>query len=238
MRHLFISLLLTVCSLQAVPALDHARHARNLIGSDIWSRVLKIENRSRHPVYPETTYALAFEFNGILWLYTSYDGTQSLSLHRGMLETEKSDLRPLLAAVIPGLSRFSVVSDSEDPTPAGLSPEQLPNGCFVRSLAALRQRVGREWVRHAALLCYYYGPRGRQGHTVLTYQDSTGLWVWDPDSPEAPTLQDEALASDARGLAQSVHMSSVVARARFLPIETGTILPSRAGATHVSGTAT
>lgn len=238
MRHLLTCLFLAA-SLQAIPALDHARQARELLGSETWSRVLKIENSARHSVYPENTYALAFEFNDMLWLYTSYDGTQSLSLYHGRVDSEKADMGPLLKAVAPGFDRFVVVPDSEAPTPAGFSPEQLPNGCFVRSLAALRQKMGREWVRHAALLCYYYGPRGRQGHTVLTYQDSAGLWVWDPDFPEAPTLQDNELASDARRLAQSVHSTASVARARFVPIRLEAFVSGAAAASAgESGAAT
>lgn len=236
MRTLILCLLLSA-TLSAVPALDHVRQARDLLGSETWSRVLRIDNGKRHEVYPKITYALVFEFNRILWLYTPYDGTQSLSLHRGRLEQEKANLAPLLAAIAPGFSRHEVLSDASAQAGALEEAGKLPNGCFIESIGMLRQRLGRDWVKQAALLCYYYGPNGSIGHTVLTYQDADGLWVWDPDRPKASKLLGVHLANDPRRLAESVHADGAVARARLLQIEVPLLAVSRSQ-TAVAGNAT
>lgn len=233
MRTPILFLILTL-GLFASPDLDHVRQARELLGSDTWSRVLRIDNRQRHAVYPKITYALVFEFNRILWLYTPYDGTQSLSLHRGRLDREKSDLAPLLAAIAPGFTGHEVVDGPADVSSADAmslaAGKKLPNGCFVESIAALRQRLGREWVKQAALLCYYFGPNGSVGHTVLTYQDEDGLWVWDPDRPTRSTLLGRHLVSDPRRLAELVHSQGTVAHARLLQVEVPLLAASLASA--------
>lgn len=232
----FVLYLLFAAALVADPALAQVRQARALLGAETWSQVLCIDHRGRNPVYPKKTYALVFEFNRILWLYTPYDGTQSISLQRGRTEEEKRDLGRLLTEVSRDFRSFDVLPtatsdaapiESMDPCP------QLPNGCFINSLAALRRQLGREWIRQAALLCYYYGPGGRNGHTVLTYMNQDGLWVWDPDRPHTPLLLDRTLAADARRIAESVHPTVEVKRARLLPIERAAIAqlapPNRSG---------
>lgn len=55
--------------------------ARAQLGEGIWSRTVRIENRSDDGRYPARLHALVFEFDGRLWFYTDMDGTQSFSLH-------------------------------------------------------------------------------------------------------------------------------------------------------------
>jgi len=144
-----------------------------------WARVLRVENNNPRSQYPRTVYATVFEFAGLLWFYTETDGTQSFSLHRGMLAGEKADFRPLLRDIDPGFAAFEVLPDS-DPLFAR-SAEALPNGCFIESVAALHASLERgERIQGAALLSYYIESGGRMhGHTVLAYETPAGLRVVD-----------------------------------------------------------
>jgi len=120
LRFIALALLLTV-SLSA-GSRETAFQARAMLGPEIWSRVLRVENtraggRSR---YPAEFHALVVAFQGILWLYTEFDGTQNLSLYAGRLEQDIADLGSLLRAVEPGLTRFEDVTEQRrDPVLAG-----------------------------------------------------------------------------------------------------------------------
>jgi hypothetical protein len=215
-RSLLIFLLFTT-AVAGQTALRQVKQARALLGGDVWSRVIRVDNTARHGIYPSPTYALVFEFNGILWFYTPYDGTQSFSIYRGRLEQDKNDFTPLLRAIARGFASYTVVPETagEARKPAWI----LPNGCFIESLVALRQQLARKEVTRAALLSYYYGPDGHIGHTVLTYDTSDGFYVIDPANSARPAAVDRRLASDAMELAVAVHPSSQVVRARFLPVD-------------------
>lgn len=174
----------------APESLDAVRGARARLGGDVWSRVLEIENAADAGVYPKITYALAFEFNGMLWFYAPYDGTQSLSLHVGRLEAEKADLQPLLAEIHPGFVRFHEPADAE-PSRAYRDGE-LPNGCFIDSLVAARELLATgQRVSNAGILLYYAKGQGsRQGHAVLAYETEAGVFVDDSERVRPQKVMD------------------------------------------------
>lgn len=158
--------------------LEAVREARALLELEKWSRVLEIDNSGDTSLYPKTTYALVFEFNGILWIYTPHDGTQSLSLHANHLERDKTDLRPLLKEIHPGFARYTELPESG----AGRhsAEDVLPNGCFVESLASARALSGSgHRILRAGLLLYYSKGGPQSGHTVLAYETESGVFIAD-----------------------------------------------------------
>jgi len=215
-RSLLILLLLTT-ALAGQTALRQVKQARARLGEEVWARVIRVDNTAHHGVYPSQAYALVFEFNGILWFYTPYDGTQSFSIYRGRLEQDKNDFTPLLREINRGFANYAVLPEAvgESLPPA----KNLPNACFIESLVALRQQMAREEVTHAALLAYYYGPEGRIGHTVLTYETRKGFYVVNSAISARPAAMDRRLAADAMRLAAVVHPGARVARARLLPVD-------------------
>ena len=221
------------------PALAHARRAQALLGAETWSRVIRVENTATHSRYPATVFALVFEEAGLLWFYTDADGTQSLSLHPGRLAEEKADLAPLLLEIDPGFATYELLTSDGERTsrsvfehgpggPYSVSDRALPNGCFVESLAALRDRVERgEQIARARLLnCYVDTPAGRRGHTVLTYETPRGLFLLDPGRSPEPRQVPRAWADDAMALAGAALQGVRVAQARWVP----TALPFPAAA--------
>jgi hypothetical protein len=167
--------------------------------------------------YPQSLHAVVFELGGILWFYCDVDGTQSFSLHRDRLADEKNDFGPLLRAIDPGFEHWSVVADAPSAPAAG---SELPNGCFIESVAALHRRLANGVaVIHPQLLSYYFTDRGRQcGHTVLTYVTPRGVELVDPTSDTPSQCFGKALARNPLVLAQT-YETLPVNRARFVPIE-------------------
>ncbi len=201
-------------------SLVHARRAQALLGAEVWSQVLHIENRARASAYPRTLHALVFELAGILWFYSDGDGTQSFSLYRGRLEQDKADYAPLLRDIEPGFARWSVMADDVSLSEDGTLVGELPNGCFIESYASLRRLVARGAEIGAPRLLSYYAESKvrRQGHTVLAYEVSGRVMVVDPEQPDRPLSFTGALAGDPMQLARAVQGSEVV-RARVLPLE-------------------
>jgi hypothetical protein len=193
--------------------LEAARRAAELLGPEVWSQVLQIERRAE----PRIAYATVFELGGLLWLYDPACGTQSLSLHRDQLAREKANLHPLLRAVEPRLTRFVALP----PAPAQFDrAAALPNGCFVESYAAWRERSRlADPVLEARLLSYYVLRSGRlQGHTVLTYLTPTGVFVLDPAvDHHVPRRLDGVPLTDATRVASSLRADLVIAKACWVP---------------------
>lgn len=196
-RPRFLALgLLLVASLRA-GSLESAFQAREVLGPDIWSRVLRLENdqAGRGSRYPAEFHGLVVAFEGILWLYTEHDGTQSLSQFSGRLAEDQVELTPLLRAVEPGLGQYEDVTDE----PPELVPDEVPPfACFLASVARWQQlQREAEPPERARLLAYY--PRGeRQGHMVLEYWRDGRRYVYDPDRPGearemSPRLPDDPL---------------------------------------------
>lgn len=193
----------------AEASLSQARQAREMLGPDAWARVLRITNTNPRSPYPAEVYATVFEFNGILWFYTATDGTQSLSLHLGRLQHDKDNLQPLLVAIDPGFGRHEQVSAS-GPRFA-VTPPPLPKGCFVNSIAALRELLETDVpVTQAALLNYYFEIGGRtKGHTVLVYATPDGVFFVDHDLSPGPRMLPVKLpVGDALATARAVRAAS------------------------------
>lgn len=204
--------------LRGAASLDNARRAQVLLGADVWSRVISIENAGGGGRYPAIVHALVFEFAGILWFYTDADGTQSFSLHHGNLAAEKADLAPLLREIDPGFSRWRALADDGAPAPGtGAAAEPLLNGCFIESVAAWRRRVARgEETGAPRLLSYYFEPgAAKAGHTVLAFETRGRLKIFDPARPERRFEFSKRAGADALRLARELD-GRKVARARFL----------------------
>lgn len=202
--------------LRADDSLVHARRAQARLGSEVWARVVRVQNESRFNKYPRSFYALVFELGGILWFYTDTDGTQSFSLHRGALEQEKADFGPGLRDIHPAFTGWTIVPDDGLP----VAPGSLPNGCLVECVALLRTRAARdEAVGRSMLLTYYVRRRsGLYGHTVLALPKPGGLEVIDPLDPERPVVLPGANATNALLLARRIRGDDVT-QARILPVE-------------------
>ena len=185
-RHV-VFLLLAALSLRADPALDSARQAQQMLGSSVWSQVLRITNESPDERYPAAVHALVFETADILWLYVAGEGTQSLSQHIGRVEKDKRELDRLLRAIAPGFVHHEIVpADAHVPVSSG----SLLNGCFIESLVALRDRIALgEFVAAARLFTYYANVRGKMaGHTVLVYETPGQTFVLDPAVERTPRV--------------------------------------------------
>ncbi|MBL9203318.1 MAG: hypothetical protein JNL39_22615 [Opitutaceae bacterium] len=206
--------------LGAATPLDNARRAQALLGPEVWSRVIEIDNAAGGARYPALVHALVFEFAGILWFYADADGTQSFSLHRGQLAAEKADFAPLLREIDPGFLRWRALADDGAPAPGtAAAAEPLLNGCFVESVAAWRRRVARgEETGAPRLLSYYFKPGvAKAGHTVLAFEARGRLEIFDPARPERRFEFSRRAGSDALRLARELD-GRAVARARFLEL--------------------
>ena len=216
----FVLLLLATAALSAETSLEAARRAQSLLGPETWSRVIRVENETRGSRYPRLVHALVFELADILWFYTDFDGTQSLSLRRGELERDKRDLGPLLREIEPGFVRWTTVESTAETAPLeSLGP--LRNGCFVESVAALRERLQRGVpVRAPRLLSYYAKTSlGLKGHTVLAYEIGDRVEIFDPGRPREPIVFAAAtLGSEALALARALEGYEEIIKARYLPL--------------------
>ena len=199
------------------PDLTNARRAQIILGADVWSQVIRIENTGNTEKYPRTVHALVFEVAGILWFYHDGEGTQSFSLHRGRLEAEKADYAPLLADIHAGFTRWTVVPSTE-PVTVG-APGSLRNGCFVESVATLRDWVVKGGVanRPKLLSYFYHSARIRPGHTVLTFETNDGVVVIDPVEPNRLRTFSLELANSATGLSSAL-LGRMVSKALFVPL--------------------
>jgi hypothetical protein len=199
-------------------ALHHAQAAQAALGPGVWSRLIRIENENRTGSYPRIVHAVVFELAGLLWFYTDTDGTQSFSLHRGRLAEEERDFGPLLRAIDPGFVRWVIMPDA--PVPVLAAPEELPNGCFLESVAALRRLIAAGVVvNRPMLLSYYADPSWRKaGHTVLAYETKGRLELIDPVQPKTRQVFSLALRDDPLQFARAAAGDFVV-KARYLPLE-------------------
>lgn len=223
----FVLALVLVTAGRAQSSLDAARRAQELLGPEVWSRVITIENENRHSPYPRTVHALIFELAGILWFYTDHDGTQSFSLHVGRVEEEKADFAPLLRDIDPGFRRWAGVERD----PAGRTrqdgDEPLRNGCFVESVVALRERLGRGGVAEEPRLLSYYAATssGRVAHTVLAFNVGDRVEIVDPAQRDQAFVFPRKSGASALALARALVGRDVV-QARYVPLRMDGLLAS------------
>jgi hypothetical protein len=196
--------------------------ARAMLGTDTWARLVLIQNANSgsgwyRGVYPKAVYGVVFEMSGILWFYTDTNGTQSLSLTLGTLETDKAAPGRLFRAIDRGFGRWSWVD--EPPSPWVAAPRRPPNGCFIESVAALYRRlaVGATTASPRLLSYYVDTPTGRLGHTVLLFGAGSGLEAVDFDTSERPVPIPPGLGDDPRSIS-SFLWGRTVSSARTLPI--------------------
>ena len=206
-------------------SLENVHYAQALLGTDVWSRVILVENVGRNSVYPRTLYALVFELGGLLWFYTDTDGTQSISLHQNNLLEEKANFTPLLLQIDPGFVQHHVLPDDRA-TAKSPKRRELPNGCFIESFATLREGVSRgELIRQARLMSYYSQVgRQRLGHTVLVYETPAGTFMFDSLVPNKTRRITAALAGttdplseEALPLARTLNPEISIVQARWVP---------------------
>ena len=205
-------------ALLADRSLENAQRAQEMLGREVWSQVITIRNETRGGVYPRTVHALVFELAGLLWFYTDVNGTQSFSLHQNRLEQEKADFGPLLRDIDAGF-RSWVVKERPTGSPGRWLSGELRNGCFIESVAALRQRVfSGEKIESPRLLSYYVDTNtGRRGHTVLAYDVGGRVEIVDPARSGSSAGFARADGGDAMALARMVEGPDIVS-ARFLPL--------------------
>jgi hypothetical protein len=203
-------------------SLTDAREARSLLGPEIWARLVRIDSTptrglEKRTAYPRTEYGLVFELSGILWFYCDADGTQSLSLRRGSLESDKADPGPLLRALSAHVTSWSWVD-----APAGGDPpvQSLPpNGCLIECLALLQRRLssGEEAGSPRLLLFYVQTPFGTQGHATLVFDLKDALAAIEPDRPGRVLSIPGRAGKDARSISEYIRGGSV-SFARVLPL--------------------
>ena len=218
----FPLLAMIVSLLGFIPArasLLDVRHAAAGLGPETWSLTIAIENRKPDSAFPRKVYALVFEFNRILWLFTPYDGTRSLSIHRGQPEEDRDHLLSLLQRVHHGFKRFTVVPENTLELPPLDRP--IRNGCFVESLASARTRILRgEAIQNAAILLFYArSGLSEWGHAVLAYETPQGIFIDDSRRPKTNRIKG-TWGDDPLKLAGNhvPELSAELIRARTVPV--------------------
>jgi hypothetical protein len=206
-------------------SIHYARQAAAMLGPTLWKRVLVIHNSSADGRYPRTLGAVVFEMGGILWFYTSTDGTQSLSLRRDRASEDEQDLGPLLTHIDSGFSHWEYDSEAAGRDERGAAP---PNACFIQSIALLRHSlsmgVGAE---HLKLLSYYVTyPTGMRGHTVLFLQSDRESTIIDPLMQRRPLPIRGANSGDPTSVANCIRHD--VTLARWVPIAPNDFAEDRA----------
>ena len=185
---------------------ESAFQGRALLDDGIWSRVIRIHNERAGPGsrYPAEFHGLVVAFEGILWLYTEYDGTQTLSLRAGRLAEDQANLGPLLQAIEPGLTRFEDVTTKPPRRVANRPP---PYPCFLASVARWRQLQREENPPQRARLVAYYVKGQQQGHMVLQYWRDGERYIFDPEKPDQEFALAPHVGETPLAVAQAVFSS-------------------------------
>jgi len=199
-----LALLLLLPVALSADSLRSAFQARAMLGTEIWSRVLRIKNErpGRGSRYPAEFHGLLVDFQGILWLYTEFDGTQSLSRYAGRTEADRADLAPLLQAVEPGLT----LADADvDGPPFGTLGRPPPFHCFPAAVARWQKLQGEPNPPTRARLLAIYPQGRRQGHMVLEYWRDGHRFVFDPERPARDQELALELAEDPLKVARALY---------------------------------
>ncbi|HWA26226.1 MAG TPA: hypothetical protein VG734_11225 [Lacunisphaera sp.] len=202
LRILLLALLLPAAL--CADSLKSAFQARAMLGTETWSRVLRIKNdrAGRGSRYPAEFHGLLVDFQGILWLYTEFDGTQSLSRFAGRTETDRANLASLLQAVEPGLT---VVDDDVDGPPFGTLGRPPPYHCFPAAVARWQKLQAEPNPPTRARLLAIYPQGRRQGHMVLEYWRDGHRYVFDPERPARDQELALELAEDPLKVARAIY---------------------------------
>jgi hypothetical protein len=216
-----------VALLLAIPlragSLESAFRARELIGPDVPTRLVRIENRATGPSrYPAEFHGLVISFADIVWLYTEFDGTQNLSFRRGQVAEDQANLGALLQTVEPGLQVFH---DEASATPAQPLPSAPPNGCFVACLARWRELLQSASPPRAARLIACFPPDRPSGHMLLEFRRGRHRYVFDPDLPDRLQRLSREVGDTPLAVASAaLHDRWGVAPVRATPVELPTPL--------------
>ena len=196
----------------------YAEKARSLLGPDVWSEVIEIKNAAPSRSHPSRVYATVFEVSSALWIYMPAEGTQSLSRFFGQAGKDRGELLPLVKGIYAGFEHLDVVA-SGSVIPARYDGS-LENGCFIESLALLRERslAGQAAVQPRLLIFYREENSHIYGHTVLTFYDQGRVWVVDPAFGRKPQRFTAASADTPIRLAEAVSLGTV-SSARWLPVD-------------------
>ncbi len=211
----FLCLIALGTLLQASGDIEHVLKARSLLGADLWSKVLKIQETSRTN---QVSYALVFEFNRVLWYYSPLEGTRSLSHRIGRAVEDKQRVLDLVKSLFPKLLLVESIDIPQLSKPAGGS---IPNGCFISSIAALRDRasqLGNDC--EAFLFSYYWRPKSLLvGHTVLLLKSARESLVVDLSRAWPMEMSVEpSLAQNPKALAETIDPDIKVLETRLLPV--------------------
>ncbi len=198
-----------------------ARQVQAMLDGHLWTQVVRMENKRPNRTLPAESWVTVFELGGRLWIYMPREGTRSLSVYRGRLTRDKANLRAVLKHLEEGYAGHEVVV-ADDRADAAMNlfaetevtNDDIPNSCFVRSVAWFERLQGMDAPVEDAHLLLYFGGSGasRWGHTVLIYETLKGLFVWDPNEPEAARPVDVKRVSDALALARRVSPGTVRSR--------------------------
>ena len=178
-------------------------HAR--LDPATWAQVVVIGNHLPRRDYPAQTWATVFELEDRLWIYLPREGTHSLSHYDGRLESDKADLRDVLARVHGGFTSYEVQTADGA---SGIWPQEadsapLPNGCLIDAVTRYQRLRATEQDLLGGLLLMYYGGRlARWGHTVLCFETPEGWFYWDSKGGDRLGALGPDLPGDALRLAR------------------------------------
>lgn len=187
---------------------EGALQAEQMLSARHWAQAVKIENINEASRYPETVYGTVFEFQDLLWFYTT-TGTQPLRASKDRLEEYKENLLPLLRTMEPGFVSFTELAPAttfEDGYPS------LANGCVIESIYSFNERKSEgEPILEARLLLYSSeqahrtsGSRNTTGHAVLIYKTPAGFFYVDPPKIDATGQLTKAREWDPLAIAQEI----------------------------------
>lgn len=164
-----------------------ALQAQEMLGEGVWSRVVKLTHDNAKSRYPETLYATVFEFDNVLWFYTS-TGTQPIERSRNRVDQYRGDLLPLLRTLERKFNGLTFLAPSQELAENPTEIPSLKNGCVIESIYTMEKlRTQGENLKRANLLLYSTTRNSRRGvsgnsvgHAVLVYETDEGFFVVDP----------------------------------------------------------
>ena len=166
---------------------EPALQAQEMLGEQVWSQVVHLTHDNPKSRYPKELYATVFEFDNVLWFYTS-TGTQPIERSRNRTGRYRDNLLPLLRTIERNFELAEVLPASSSLPEKAEEIPSLKNGCVIESIYSMeRMRAAGTEVKRANLLLYSTKRNSRRGvggnavgHAVLVYQTDGGVFVVDP----------------------------------------------------------